>query len=503
MTALLRGEPGIGKSRLVESVLAMARAEGLWVALAEISDFGERAALSPRRQLAMALSRLPGTAAHVAAQSRRLQAAHAQILGQPLPSPGAGDGIGDPERIAAIEGLIAAAASRAPLLLVVEDAHWADSDGLAQIGRISRLVAEHPVLLLVTVRSEEDPFDLSWRQSAGPMLTIDLPPLDVAAATEAARALGAGRAAEACARRANGNPPVLRQLVAAVADGADPAAVLPGSVHSLTLGRLDRLDPPSRQALAAAAILGRESELEAVQDVAGLPDWRPPPAALGALVRIEGEAGAERLRFAHALVRDAVRAAVLDSEARALHRRVAAHYRGRAPDVAARHLARAGDPGAVALFAEAAQAALASHRADPLRAAADPGHARLLHVCRRAGRAGRRGRGPLGRDAGGALRPRLLERRPPRGTRPRRGGTGASGRGRAGAVRRRAARALGRGADRDGAELLSVPQGRADDTARAARFRARARGEAALSWLRPVMRIVEVRAGAALTTGRG
>lgn len=46
-------------------------------------------------------------------------------------------------------------------------------------------------------------------------------------------------------------------------------------------------------------------------------------------------------------------------------------------------------------------------------------------------------------------------------------------------------------------------EGRADDTARAARFRARARGEAALSWLRPVMRIVEVRAGAALTTGRG
>lgn len=373
MTVLLRGEPGIGKSRLVEAMVARAAAEGFGVAVAEISDFGERASLSPRRQLATALATLPGAAAHVAEQPRRIQLAHDQILGRTIESPGAGEAIGEPERIAAIEGVIAAVARRAPLLLAVEDAHWANADGLAQIGRMSRLAASHAVFLLVTVRAEEDPFDLGWRQAAGPLLTIDLPPLDHAAATGAARAFGAGALAEACARRANGNPLVLRQLVAAVADGAEVEEALPGSVQSLTLGRLDRLDPASREALAAAAILGRESELGAVRAVAGLPGWVPPPEALGALVRLEGEPGVERLRFAHALVRDAVRAALLDSEARARHARAGGHYRATRPDVAARHLARAGDPTAAALFGEAAQAALASHRADKALALAEEG----------------------------------------------------------------------------------------------------------------------------------
>jgi hypothetical protein len=272
-------------------------------------------------------------------------------------------------RDAAWIALLAAAASEAPLLLLVEDAHWASPGALRQLAVLSRAVETMPALLVMTTRAEEDPFDPAWRAMAGGLVTLDLPPLPEAQLVDAAVRWGAAPAAAAiCARRANGNPLYLRQLVAALRDGADPARALPGSVQGLALARLDRLDPTERTVLAAAAILGRTGSLEALAQVGGISDWAPSTGAASLIRVADGE-----FQFAHALVRDAIRTGILESDARTLHLAAADWYAMRQPAVAAAHWLKAGDARAAAAFADAAQAELARHRADKALDLADRG----------------------------------------------------------------------------------------------------------------------------------
>lgn len=366
ISILLRGEPGIGKSRLAQALAQRAECAGFRQVRAEILDFGEGAGDTPRRQLTRAL--LGPVAGPLGEHPlvKPLDGGHLPALHQVagLPPPPAIErllaaGNIRPDRDAAFRALLGVAASNQPLLLIVEDVHWAGRDALDQLAELSRTAAGIPAVLLMTVRSEEDPLDHGWRQGAGPMITIDLAPLPEASLVGLAQAAGLedGGLARACAVRARGNPLFLEQLVACAATGQDPRSAVPGSMASLVLGRLDRLSEADRAVIAAAAILGRTADVEAVRAVTGS-DHLPP--ADGWLLRID----AGRIVFSHALVRDAIRETLLPSEARALHAAAARHFAGRDDALAAAHLARADDPGAAALFMQAGQAALRGHRAD-------------------------------------------------------------------------------------------------------------------------------------------
>jgi hypothetical protein len=203
------------------------------------------------------------------------------------------------------------------------------------------------------------------------MLTIDLKPLSLAESLALAHGIGAGSDEDAlvCVVRADGNPLFLTQLVACVTEGASADTALPGSVESLALGRMDRLDPDERQALRAAAVLGPRADLEAVAAVAGVPGYAPSGGAAGSLVTTDGRT----LSFLHALMRDAVYQSLLEAERRALHRAAATFYVARDPDLAAAHLAAAADEAAPEAYAEAAAAALARHRPDKALDAAAQG----------------------------------------------------------------------------------------------------------------------------------
>lgn len=375
-TLILRGEAGIGKSRLAEAAVDMAEGRGWRTLRAIISDFGEFATISPRRQLVLDVLRLSADtplpdslADHPLA--RRLSADELPILYQlaggvapnsVAPEGGAPASAAEIGRSQVFGALMSAAAERAPLLILVEDAHWASAEVLSQLQVFSRNLGSLPALLLITTRAEPDLFDQRWRAGAGPLSTIDLAPIGRAESRSVVESLGvtdAEQAAELMAR-AGGNPLFLRQLVAAVREGVAVSEALPGSVQGLALGRMDRLGADERLALRASALLGPRAELDAVRAISGLADYVPGPQAVGSLIRFDGHA----ISFVHALIRDAVGSTIMPSERPPLHRAAADWYRGRNAELHALHLDFADDPRAAAAWADAADEALGRHRPD-------------------------------------------------------------------------------------------------------------------------------------------
>src|SRR4029450_7468045 len=145
-------------------------------------------------------------------------------------------------RTLALAQLIESAVQRGPLLMVVEDVHWADTDELARLGEIAAVVANCQILFIMTTRPEGDPISASWRARARgcPVTTVDLAPL----AEDEAQELAAHypelsqETIHACIVRAEGYPLFLDQLLRSASAGQNE---LPVSVRSLVLSRADRM----------------------------------------------------------------------------------------------------------------------------------------------------------------------------------------------------------------------------------------------------------------------
>jgi DNA-binding SARP family transcriptional activator len=371
-TLLLRGEPGIGKSRTADMLAARATALGFSVHRVAILEFGDSAAMLPRQQLARQLLGVDESGLLPAAdrlldglgREPRDRPFMLQLFGLPLDGQessvveGMGAEAASKIRGDLLQSMLADVSSAAPMMIIVDDVHWAGRVALRQIADLSRLMSGMRALLLLTARPTPDVLDEAWRQRAGPLLTIDLRPLGPQEALTLAGSLGLGNTATAVAERAQGNPLHIVQLAAAVNDGVAPEDALPGTLQALTASRMDALEPDERRALEALAVLGRRSALDQVQALAEAPDWSPSRAVLGALVVYEGG----RIGFVHALIRDAVLQSLLPSRRAALHLAAAEAAGEDAPELAAEHLERAGDPQAAQAWARAARAALRRHR---------------------------------------------------------------------------------------------------------------------------------------------
>ena len=273
---------------------------------------------------------------------------------------------------------LTAAAARQPMLLVLDDLHWADPASLELLRALAREVAALPMLLLAVYRTEEVSrhhplFSLLpalVREAAAARL--DLRALDdgaVRALLRARYALAAPDESQLVAylrARAEGNPffagELLRTLEEAgllrAAGGGGWAlgdlagAGVPPLLRQVLEGRLGRLGEPARALLAVAAVIGQEVPLALWAAVAGAGEG----ALLDAVERavpahlLAAAADGTRVRFVHALVREALYESVLPPRRRGWHRSVAeALLAGRAadPDAVAFHFQRAGDPRAV------------------------------------------------------------------------------------------------------------------------------------------------------------
>ncbi len=362
---VIRGEPGIGKSRLLLEVGALARAAGASLLSAAVPDFGPARGEAALRTLVHGLLQLPAQAdpAQLGARLAQvdlgaLQQAHLlALLGHPPPEEvraayAALDG-GARERGSAdaLAALLRRRAAEGAVLLALEDLHWAEGPMLALLARTAAACRDRPLLLAVTTRPQSERFEAARRAHAAdlPALTLDLNALASAEAERLAQHLCGDDAdlARRCVARAGGNPLFLEQLLRSAGEALRDA--LPGSIQSLVLARLDRLSPADKAAVQAASVLGQRFAHDAWQALVDRP--RLEPLVEAGLLRPDDEAA----QFVHALLRDGAYASLLKSRRRELHQRAAAWYATRDPGLHAEHLALADSPDAAAAFRDAAQ----------------------------------------------------------------------------------------------------------------------------------------------------
>jgi len=375
----LRGEAGLGKSRLVRALLEHAQAEGRPGLLVQVLDFGLAAAEAPLRRLAEGLlGRVAEGEALLAGLAPPRQAALLELLERPLP-PALADLWalqGVPARRQALEAalgdLAVAATARRPLLLAVEDLHWADATLLGALAALRAAASQSPLLLLLTTRPEGDPFALGATAQAqrGGMVTLDLAPLAPEASLALARHLAAAAPAlEQVLERAEGNPLYLIQLLRHTGEGP-----LPDSLQGLVQARLDRLEPPVRALLRAVAVLGQRADPAALAALLEAAPADFATALAGAQAQGWLVPEVEGLRLSHALVREAIHGGLTRARRQVLHRRAADWYRARDLGLAAEHLAAAGDAAAAAAgFAAAAEQAAERHQFERALALAERG----------------------------------------------------------------------------------------------------------------------------------
>lgn len=286
---LVAGEPGVGKTRLAHQFAAAAPAENATVLLGRCSE----EPLAPFEPYAEALAR----------------ASLADAL-----RPGDGDDTGARLRLFdAVDSTLTDLAATAPLLLVIDDFHWADRGTLLLTSFLLRSSRPGPLLVLGTYRDTElgrhTPLTsaLAELRQSGELDRIDLRGLaidDVAALT--ASALGSADIAPRVHARTDGNAFFVEEVLRELAESG-PQAV-PESVKHAVGARLARMGDDANELIAAAAILGLEHDARALQATAGLePDGAE--AALDELLRarlLRATASPQRFEFTHALVREAV-----------------------------------------------------------------------------------------------------------------------------------------------------------------------------------------------------
>ena len=377
-TIYVRGEAGIGKTRLVEEFRRRAEAAEFAVHTGLILDFGTSTGQDAIRSVVRSLLELPldandedraaavdqALAAGIVAADRRVFLNDLLDLGQPTELRSLYDAMDNRARNegkrGAVAELVGQTSTKRPLLLVIEDVHWAERLTTEHLATLVRTVAECPAILVLTSRTEGDPLDQAWRSEVAgiPLITIDLGPLRPQEAEVLARDFldRSSDFATACLARAAGNPLFLEQLLRHAEESAE--ASVPASIQSLIQARMDRLGSADRQALQAASVFGQRFSLDGLRHALDQPTYDCTGLIAHYLVRPQGEA----LLFAHALIRDAVYDSVLRTKRRALHSRAADWFAERDPALHAGHLDRAEDPRAPAAYLRAARSQAVEYR---------------------------------------------------------------------------------------------------------------------------------------------
>ena len=355
---LIGGEAGLGKTALAEWLLAEAKERGALVLVGRCYDLAETPPYGPWVEL---LGRYrPGPADPTRPPAFARRGTVGAVASQAA-------------LVAEVRDWLAALAAGRPLVLLLEDLHWADPASLDLLRAIGRDLADLPALLLATYRDDEltrrHPLyallPVLEREARAPRL--DLRRFDAAAigALVADRyALAGGDAARLVAwlaGRAEGNAFFTAQLLRALeeegvvrrADGGwvlgDLGAVgLPAPLRQVLDARLARLGEAAQHLLTLAAVIGQEVPLALWAAVAETDEdalLETIERAVDARVLVESPDGAA-MRFAHALIREALYAGLLALRRRRVHRGVgeALAASGHAdPDAVAYHFQRAGD----------------------------------------------------------------------------------------------------------------------------------------------------------------
>ncbi len=368
---LVRGEPGIGKTRLIEEFIRIADDKGFATHKALILDFGVGKGQDAIRALVRSVLAVSGISSENEREAAVRQARETNLvskgrsvflydlldISQPTELSSIFDAMdGETRKEGAretVSELIKCRAKFEPQLLVVEDLHWADDAILHHLTDIARIGAEAPVVLVMTTRVEGLTLEKEWLASLRgcPLTTIELQPLRQSEALKLAADLADSEvsALEAIVARAEGNPLYLEQLIQNASDASSHD--LPDTLQGVVLARIDRLSRTDRDAIRAASVLGQRFSLPALHSLLGEAGYDCAALLDHRLIRPEGP----DYLFAHALVRDGVYASLLRASRRSLHALAATFYAERDKVLHAEHLDRASSTDAPKAYLAAAQ----------------------------------------------------------------------------------------------------------------------------------------------------
>jgi class 3 adenylate cyclase len=334
-TILVSGEAGLGKSALLRRFREAATAAGARVLVGECSE------VEARRPFGPFIDALSGAAI-------------------PLPTdlsqggPGA-EPIGEAERYRVHQGFaerIVQTARDAPLVLAIEDLHWADEATYELVPYLARKLRDARVLLLATYRSDElhrlHPLNHVLAELARGRLVEDvrLHKLSLEETGTVLRAaMGLNRPPTTAFRQAiwdrtEGNPFFIEEILRALIEKGELAyrdgawrrtkevadLAIPVSVRDAVQQHLLAMEPTARKVIQIAAVIGPRFEFDLLAEVSGVGEQQVLDAIKSAidqqLVREEVDAADDAYAFRHALSRESVLGELLQRERRLLHRAV-------------------------------------------------------------------------------------------------------------------------------------------------------------------------------------
>jgi DNA-binding NarL/FixJ family response regulator len=323
VVALISGDAGVGKSRLTSEVAALAIERDFIVLSGQCAELGDSVPYLPLADALRGAAQVPRTGVKDALASRP---ALSRLLpdGGDRPIGGERTDVARQQMFGGVLGLLAELAAARPVLLVLEDLHWADASTRDLVTFLSRMLHRDRVAMIGTYRSD----DLHRRHPLRPVvaellrlpsvISVDLGPLDPGSLAEHLSSVACGplEAAELndIVARAEGNAYYAEELLAAQDRN------LPAGLAALLLNRVEQLSDPAQRVLRTAAVAGRRADDELITLASGLA-----PAEYEQAIR---EAVAHQLlipdnkegyAFRHALLREAVYADLLPGERTRLH----------------------------------------------------------------------------------------------------------------------------------------------------------------------------------------
>ncbi|WP_371780441.1 helix-turn-helix transcriptional regulator [Streptosporangium subroseum] len=353
--ALLGGDAGIGKTRLVTELAERARADGFAVLIGQCAELGD------------ALPYLPLADALRGARGELREALDARpVLGRLLPG---GTDLGQESTSGLTQqqlfGSMLGFLSVQPVLLVLEDLHWADQSTRDLLVFLSRMLQTERVCLIGTYRTD----DLHRRHPLRRVLaelkrlpsvtSVELSPLDREEMTDYLVSIG-GTDAQMMGEvvdRAEGNPFYAEELLEAASDGSS----MTDGLASLLLSRAELLSDAAQRVLRCAAVAGRRVDHDLLQQASSLENLAFDDAmreiVSRGLLRLDGEYG---YAFRHALLQEVVYTDLLPGERTRTHSefaRLLTLREGAAAELAYHYLASHDLAGALAASVEAGRRA--------------------------------------------------------------------------------------------------------------------------------------------------
>lgn len=348
---MLAGEPGIGKTRLAEEASSRAAAEGFRVSWGGCTD--RAPPYRPWQQVVRSLIRALGTtdAARLMGTSAGVIAAMLPFVCERLgcePEPQAAeDPVSGRHRFFdAVAAFLTRLSDEEPLLVVLEDLHWADTQSLELLSFLSFDLSDSRIVVLATYRPMEvtlgNPFadTLGWLARMTGTLRIGLSSFGrneiLSLLRDVHDQAPSEELAESLLAKTDGNPLFVVELVRtlprhprlAAEDELGRELAVPESIREVIRSRLLRIGTDCRRLLEVAAVVGREVRLAVLEAVLGDAGTRGVVALVDEAVKagfLEGPSdGAPTCRFTHALLQESIREVTPVAERARLHAETAA-----------------------------------------------------------------------------------------------------------------------------------------------------------------------------------